>query len=171
VVNIPTVWNEYNNPSFATMFQRALLNTCITTCFGLNPSHHQVLSSPNIKIPTVCSAATEFESWTIYHPRLGRCAAFTFLPMLFPYTSSLFEPFKHRKGPLMMQHEQNSFNVIVSSQKHEKLHRNKSFNNKHSPPRSISPHIVIHFRHLVFQFGDANRKTNISNAYNDISII
>jgi hypothetical protein len=36
--------NEYNNPSFATMFQRALLNTCITTCFGLNPSHHQVLS-------------------------------------------------------------------------------------------------------------------------------
>jgi hypothetical protein len=29
--------NEYNNPSFATMFQRALLNTCITTCFGLNP--------------------------------------------------------------------------------------------------------------------------------------
>jgi hypothetical protein len=36
-------WNEYNNPSFATMFQRALLNTCITTCFGLNPSHHQVL--------------------------------------------------------------------------------------------------------------------------------
>jgi hypothetical protein len=23
--------NEYNNPSFATMFQRALLNTCITT--------------------------------------------------------------------------------------------------------------------------------------------
>jgi hypothetical protein len=36
--------NEYNNPLFATMFQRALLNTCITTCFGLNPSHHQVLS-------------------------------------------------------------------------------------------------------------------------------
>jgi hypothetical protein len=36
--------NEYNNPSFATMFQRALLNTCITTCFGLNPSHHQVIS-------------------------------------------------------------------------------------------------------------------------------
>jgi hypothetical protein len=36
--------NEYNNPSFATMFQHALLNTCITTCFGLNPSHHQVLS-------------------------------------------------------------------------------------------------------------------------------
>jgi hypothetical protein len=36
--------NEYNNPSFATMFQRALLNTCITTSFGLNPSHHQVLS-------------------------------------------------------------------------------------------------------------------------------
>jgi hypothetical protein len=27
--------NEYNNPSFATMFQRALLNTCITT-FVLN---------------------------------------------------------------------------------------------------------------------------------------
>jgi hypothetical protein len=26
--------NEYNNPSFATMFQRPLLNTCITTCFG-----------------------------------------------------------------------------------------------------------------------------------------
>jgi hypothetical protein len=26
------------------MFQHALLNTCITTCFGLNPSHHQVLS-------------------------------------------------------------------------------------------------------------------------------
>jgi hypothetical protein len=25
------------------MFQRALLNMCITTCFGLNPSHHQVL--------------------------------------------------------------------------------------------------------------------------------
>jgi hypothetical protein len=37
-------WNEYNNSSFATMFRRALLNTCITTCFGLNPSHHQVLS-------------------------------------------------------------------------------------------------------------------------------
>jgi hypothetical protein len=36
--------NDYNNPLFATMFQRALLNTCITTCFGLNPSHHQVLS-------------------------------------------------------------------------------------------------------------------------------
>jgi hypothetical protein len=36
--------NEYNSPSFVTMFQRALLNTCITTCFGLNPSHHQVLS-------------------------------------------------------------------------------------------------------------------------------
>jgi hypothetical protein len=35
--------NEYNNPSFATVFQRALLNTCITTCVGLNPSHHQVL--------------------------------------------------------------------------------------------------------------------------------
>jgi hypothetical protein len=35
--------NEYNNPSFATMFERALLNTYITTCFGLNPSHHQVL--------------------------------------------------------------------------------------------------------------------------------
>jgi hypothetical protein len=34
--------NKYNNPSFATMFQRALLNTNITTCFGLNPSHHQV---------------------------------------------------------------------------------------------------------------------------------
>jgi hypothetical protein len=27
--------NEYNNPSFATMFQRAVLNTCITICFGL----------------------------------------------------------------------------------------------------------------------------------------
>jgi hypothetical protein len=26
--------NEYNNPSFATVFQRALLNTCITRCFG-----------------------------------------------------------------------------------------------------------------------------------------
>jgi hypothetical protein len=25
--------NEYNNPSFATMFQRTLLNTCITTFF------------------------------------------------------------------------------------------------------------------------------------------
>jgi hypothetical protein len=36
--------NEYNNPSFATMFQRALLNTCIATCFDLNPNHHQVLS-------------------------------------------------------------------------------------------------------------------------------
>jgi hypothetical protein len=23
--------NEYKNPSFATMFERALLNTCITT--------------------------------------------------------------------------------------------------------------------------------------------
>jgi hypothetical protein len=28
--------NEYNNPSFATMFERALLNTYITTCFGLS---------------------------------------------------------------------------------------------------------------------------------------
>jgi hypothetical protein len=27
--------NEYNSPSFATVFQHALLNTCITTCFGL----------------------------------------------------------------------------------------------------------------------------------------
>jgi hypothetical protein len=36
--------NKYNNPSFATMSQRAILNTCITTYFGLNPSHHQVLS-------------------------------------------------------------------------------------------------------------------------------
>jgi hypothetical protein len=36
--------NKYNKPSFATMFQRALLNTYITTRFGLNPSHHQVLS-------------------------------------------------------------------------------------------------------------------------------
>jgi hypothetical protein len=35
--------NEYNNPSFATMFQRALLNTCITSCFGLNPSHQLLL--------------------------------------------------------------------------------------------------------------------------------
>jgi hypothetical protein len=35
--------NEYNNPSFATMFERALLKTYITTRFGLNPSHHQVL--------------------------------------------------------------------------------------------------------------------------------
>jgi hypothetical protein len=26
--------NGCKNPSFATMFQRALLNTCITTCFG-----------------------------------------------------------------------------------------------------------------------------------------
>jgi hypothetical protein len=26
------------------MFERALLNMRITTCFGLNPSHHQVLS-------------------------------------------------------------------------------------------------------------------------------
>jgi hypothetical protein len=53
--------NEYNNPSFATMFQRALLNTCITTCFGLNPSHLRIvvlihcymrnrMHSPNIKI-------------------------------------------------------------------------------------------------------------------------
>jgi hypothetical protein len=33
--NVDTM-NEYNNPSFATMFQCALLNTCITTCFGLN---------------------------------------------------------------------------------------------------------------------------------------
>jgi hypothetical protein len=29
------VMSEYNNPSFATMFERALLNTYITTCFGL----------------------------------------------------------------------------------------------------------------------------------------
>jgi hypothetical protein len=36
--------NKYNNPSIATMFPRALLNTYITTCLGLNPSHHQVLS-------------------------------------------------------------------------------------------------------------------------------
>jgi hypothetical protein len=36
--------NKYNNPSFATMSQHALLNTYNTTCFGLNPSHHQVLS-------------------------------------------------------------------------------------------------------------------------------
>jgi hypothetical protein len=42
--NILSIMNECNNPSFTTMFQRALLNTCITTCFGLNPSHHQVLS-------------------------------------------------------------------------------------------------------------------------------
>jgi hypothetical protein len=42
--------NEYNNPSFATMFQRALVNTCITTCFGLNPSHHQVLSYTEYKM-------------------------------------------------------------------------------------------------------------------------
>jgi hypothetical protein len=28
--------NEYNNPSFATMFERALLNTYITTCFAIN---------------------------------------------------------------------------------------------------------------------------------------
>jgi phosphoribosylformylglycinamidine (FGAM) synthase-like amidotransferase family enzyme len=42
-VNVYVTINEYNNPSFATMFQRALLNTCITTCSDLNPSHHQVL--------------------------------------------------------------------------------------------------------------------------------
>jgi hypothetical protein len=50
------IMNEYNNPSFATMFQRALLNTCITTyferrivvlihCYMRNRMH-----SPNIKI-------------------------------------------------------------------------------------------------------------------------
>jgi hypothetical protein len=42
-VKLSKALNEYNNPSFATMFERALLNTYITTCFGLNPSHHQVL--------------------------------------------------------------------------------------------------------------------------------
>jgi hypothetical protein len=31
--------NEYNNPSFVTMFQRALLNTCISTCFGSYCTH------------------------------------------------------------------------------------------------------------------------------------
>jgi hypothetical protein len=30
--SFPFSLNEYNNPSFATMFQHALLNTCITTC-------------------------------------------------------------------------------------------------------------------------------------------
>jgi hypothetical protein len=33
VLKHPQSMNEYNNPSFATMFQRALLNTCITACF------------------------------------------------------------------------------------------------------------------------------------------
>jgi hypothetical protein len=37
------IMNEYNNPLFTTIFLRALLNTCITTCFGLNPSYQQVL--------------------------------------------------------------------------------------------------------------------------------
>jgi hypothetical protein len=40
--------NEYNNPSFATMFQRALLNTCITTCFGLNPHVSQSQSESEL---------------------------------------------------------------------------------------------------------------------------
>jgi hypothetical protein len=44
-VNKKLVMNEYNNPSFATMFERALFNTYITTCYGLNPSHHQVLQN------------------------------------------------------------------------------------------------------------------------------
>jgi hypothetical protein len=43
-INLNKTLNKYNNPSFATMFKRDLLNTYITTCFGLNPSHHQVLS-------------------------------------------------------------------------------------------------------------------------------
>jgi hypothetical protein len=34
--------NEYNNPWFATMIERVLLNTYITTCFGLNPGHQQI---------------------------------------------------------------------------------------------------------------------------------
>jgi hypothetical protein len=39
-------YNEYNNPSFATVFQRALLNTCITTCFGCYMRNR--MHSPNI---------------------------------------------------------------------------------------------------------------------------
>jgi hypothetical protein len=44
-VRIPlTSINKYKNPSFATMSQGVLLITYITTCFGLYPSHRQVLS-------------------------------------------------------------------------------------------------------------------------------
>jgi hypothetical protein len=34
-------WNAYNSPSFATMFQRALLNTCITTCLTSYPLYYR----------------------------------------------------------------------------------------------------------------------------------
>jgi hypothetical protein len=88
VNNITITMNEYNSPSFATMFQRALLNMCITTCFGLNPSHHQVLSyterivvlihcympnrmhSPNITITIlgiICRPETETSSFCWVH--------------------------------------------------------------------------------------------------------
>jgi hypothetical protein len=60
--------NEYNNPSFATMFQRALLNTCITTCFGLK--HAETL----LRTKDCCThsllhvqqdALTQYKNWEI----------------------------------------------------------------------------------------------------------
>jgi hypothetical protein len=48
--------NEYNNPSFATMFQRALLNTCITTCFGLNSN---IVANEGLLYSFIVTCATE----------------------------------------------------------------------------------------------------------------
>jgi hypothetical protein len=62
------------------MFQRALLNTCITTCFGLNPSHQVLYAETLLRTKDCCThsllhvqqdALTQYKD-SFYKPENGK---------------------------------------------------------------------------------------------------
>jgi hypothetical protein len=57
------------------------LNTCITTCFGLNPSHHEVLSYTQYQMQAIIKNSNgSVESVSIYRIQNTKCKLLLRIP-------------------------------------------------------------------------------------------